>query len=98
MYSDSNLDWVVGQSVLCLLSGCILPLIFTGLLISLCYVVCLVYPTLSFVLFHWELCFGSDLDWVVGQSVFCRLSGCILALILTGLLVSLCYVVCLVVF
>jgi hypothetical protein len=41
---------------------------------------------------------GSNLDWVVGQSVFCRLSGCILALILTGLLVSLCYVVCLVVF
>jgi hypothetical protein len=41
---------------------------------------------------------GSNLDCVVEQSVFCRPSGCILALILTGLLSSLCYVVCLVVF
>jgi hypothetical protein len=106
LYSGSNLDWVVGQSVLCRLSGCILALILTGLLISLCYLVCLTVLWLWPWLGSWSVCVmssvwlysGSNLDWVVDQSVLSRLPDCALALALTGLLVSLCYVVCLDVF
>ena len=37
---------------------------------------CLVWPAASFLLLHLAVYSGCNLDWVVDQSVFCRLSIC----------------------